>query len=175
MTQGATLAASRRACKTDTTIGAKTELRIGLAPYRRCTVEGNRRYHLNRPNMMTSTPKPMKIGRFAHSILFSGCARVPGRVPAILFVCVFAACGDSSPQRGEKKPIAADEDSTRAPKQLELPPLASPDCAAAPPALSEGPIKVQDVDGVRTPATEGPAKLSSGPILGDVSDQSVTV
>src|SRR5687768_5033445 len=60
-------------------------------------------------------------------------------------------------------------------EKVVLEPLASPDCAAPLPELTAAPSKVQEADGLRAPATAGPAMLVAGPILGDITDQSVTV
>lgn len=97
-------------------------------------------------------------------------------VVAVAAVWITAqACGSSEdPQAIDHTttpPAPAKKDDVK----VELPPLESPDCAAATPELTGQRMKVREADGYRKPATEGPIKLLAGPILGDATDQSVTV
>lgn len=82
-----------------------------------------------------------------------------------------AGCGGS--QKSEEKVVPKAEKLAK--EKVELPPLASPDCAAALPPLAAMPSKVTEADGLRVPATAGPPTFGAGPILGDVTDQSVAV
>jgi hypothetical protein len=96
---------------------------------------------------------------------------------ALAVTCVSAGCGGPPKSEGEQGALLS-KDKEAKPKpaeKVELPPLASPDCAAALPALEAAPPKVTEADGFRAAGTEGAAKVGAGPILGDVTDQSVAV
>jgi alkaline phosphatase D len=93
---------------------------------------------------------------------------------ALAVTCLGAGCGGPPKSQGEQSAAVSKDDEAK-PPQVELPPLASPDCAAALPALEAAPPKVTEADGFRAAGTEGAAKISAGPILGDMTDQSVAV
>jgi len=106
--------------------------------------------------------------RISQPRLFCACAT------AIAMLCVGLGCGSPPKSNGEHS-AAVSEDKEAKPEKVELPPLASPDCAAALPALEAAPPKVTEADGFRALGPEGAPKIGAGPILGDVTDQSVAV